>query len=479
MFSWPRLAGTTAVFIGVVMASPLAAQRTAASKPAATLLLDVVTAPWIGDLDGMIPRRRVRLLTPYGRTHYFVDRGRQTGMAYDFGRKLEERLNARLGTRPDTRVHVVVVPTAREELVADLIAGRGDVIASNLTVTPELSRVVDFTAPGQCGVRKVLVTGPGAAHVRSSADVPGLSIVVRESGPEVDLLKALNEQMAQRALAPAAIHVVAAALGDDALLEMVDGGQIAATVVDDFIAAFWARGLRRLRVHDDIGLGASVCIAWAVRKNSPGLLAAVNPIIEAHRVGTTFGTVTLRKYLRGRLPSGAPDGAALRQHRRLEALFVRNGARYGIDPLLLMAQAFQESRLDQRARSRTGAIGIMQVTSAAAVEMNTGDVRAVDANIAAGAKYLRSIIDARLGPTPVDPTEKTLMAFAAYNCGPTCLRRVRRETRRRGLNPDRWFNHVEAVTGDLIGEETVTYVANIYKHYVAYRLAVMEARGAG
>jgi membrane-bound lytic murein transglycosylase MltF len=111
------------------------------------------------------------------------------------------------------------------------------------------------------------------------------------------------------------------------------------------------------------------------------------------------------------------------------------------------------------------------------MDMKTGDVRTLDANIATGAKYLRAIMDARLGPTPVDPTERTLMAFAAYNCGPTSLRRVRMETRRRGLNPDRWFNHVEAVAGDLVGEETVTYVANIYKHYVAYKLAGVEAGG--
>jgi len=477
MFSRPQLVRTSAVFIGVVIACPVVAQRTLAVPPAATLPLDVVTAPWIGDLEGMIARRRVRLLTPYGRIHYFLDRGRQTGMAYDFGRKLEERLNARLGTRSAGRVHVVVVPTARDELVGALIAGRGDIIASNLTVTSELSRVVDFTAPGQCAVSKVLVTGPGAAHVRSLADVPGLSIVVRDGSPEIDALEDVNERLAQRGLAPAVIHRVAASLDDDALLEMVDSGQIAATVVDDVIAAFWSRGLRRLRVHGDVALRDDVCIAWAVRKNSPDLLAAVNPIIEAHRVGTTFGTVTLRKYLRSRPPLATAGTDALRRHRRLEVLFVRNGERYGIDPLLLMAQAFQESRLDQRARSRAGAIGIMQVTSAAAAEMNTGDVRALEANIAAGAKYLRSIMDERLGSTPADPTERTLMAFAAYNCGPTCLRRVRVEARRRGLDPDRWFNHVESVTGDLVGEETVTYVANIYKHYVAYRLAVAEREG--
>lgn len=460
---------------GIAIAWPVAAQRTAAPQAAATLPLDVVTAAWTGDLDGMIARRRVRLLTPYGRLHYVVDRGRQSGMAYDFGRKLEERLNARLGTRPDTRVHVVVVPTPRDELVAALTAGRGDIIASNLTVTPELSRSVDWTVPGQCGVRKVLVTGPLAPRVRSLTDVAGLSIVVRDGSPEIDALGALNERLAERALAPAAIQRVDAAVDDDGLLEMVDAGQIAATVVDDFMAAFWSRALRRLR-RLDITPRDSVCIAWAVRKNSPALLAAVNPIIQTHRVGTTFGTVTLHKYLRPRRPCVTPGAEALRRHRRLEALFVRNGARYGVDPLLLMAQAFQESRLDQGARSRAGAVGIMQVTTAAAVEMNAGDVRVLDANIAAGAKYLRSIMDARLGPTPIDPTERTLMAFAAYNCGPNCLRRVREETRRRGLNPDRWFNHVESVTGNLVGEETVNYVAGIYKHYLAYRLA---GAGAG
>ena len=63
-----------------------------------------------------------------------------------------------------------------------------------------------------------------------------------------------------------------------------------------------------------------------------------------------------------------------------------------------------------------------------------------------------------------------LFAFAAYNAGPARVRRLRTEAAERGLNPNVWFNNVERIASERIGRETVTYVSNIYKYYVAYRL---------
>jgi len=71
---------------------------------------------------------------------------------------------------------------------------------------------------------------------------------------------------------------------------------------------------------------------------------------------------------------------------------------------------------------------------------------------------------------PMDKLNKGLMTFAAYNAGPGRLRQLRREAETRGLNPNVWFGNVERVASERIGRETVTYVSNIYKYYIAYRL---------
>ena len=66
---------------------------------------------------------------------------------------------------------------------------------------------------------------------------------------------------------------------------------------------------------------------------------------------------------------------------------------------------------------------------------------------------------------------RILFAMAAYNCGPGNVARCRTLATKMGYDPNLWFNNVEVATAKIIGRETTQYVANIYKYYVAYRLA--------
>ena len=454
--------------------TPDAAQtaRPSPSTRVGSLPLEVVTSPWVGDFDGIVQRRRLRLLTPYSRTHYFVDRGVQHGIVYDFGVRLEQEINRRLKTTPATKIHVVFVPTSRDQLYQSLIDGRGDVIASNLTITPDLASLLDFTIPGQVNVNEILVTGPGTPAIDSRDGLAGLEIAVRERSTERESLEALNAARKQQGLAPVVIKVMPAALEDEDVLEMVSAGLVKATVVVDVIAKFWAAALPGLVLHPKVVVREKASIAWAVRKGSPQLLAALNPIVAANRVGTVFGNTTLRTYLRGaKLVTRATGEAELIRFRGLEAIFRRYAQQYDLDHLLLMAQGYQESGLDQRATSSRGAIGIMQVMPATGVELKVGDIRQLEPNVHAGVKYIRIIIDRHLRHEPIDPINKTLFAFAAYNGGPGRLAQLRRQAQRRGLNPNVWFDNVESIAGEVVGRQTVDYVSSIYKYYVAYKLA--------
>ena len=151
-------------------------------------------------------------------------------------------------------------------------------------------------------------------------------------------------------------------------------------------------------------------------------------------------------------------------------IFKKYGAQYEVDYLLMAAQGYQESTLDQQIKSPVGAIGVMQVMPPTGKQLNVGDISQVDANIHAGVKYMRFMMDQYFKDEPMDDLNKMLMTFAAYNAGPGRLRQLRRETESRGLTPNLWFNNVERVASERIGRETVTYVSNIYKYYITYRL---------
>jgi membrane-bound lytic murein transglycosylase MltF len=145
-----------------------------------------------------------------------------------------------------------------------------------------------------------------------------------------------------------------------------------------------------------------------------------------------------------------------------------------MDYLLMMAQGFQESQLDQSVKSRVGAVGVMQVMPATGKELNVGDIRKVDPNINAGVKYMRFMIDQYYKDEPMTPLNKGLFAFASYNAGPARIRSLRKLAAQRGLDQNVWFNNVERVVAEKIGRETVTYVSNIYKYYIAYTLTMEE-----
>jgi membrane-bound lytic murein transglycosylase MltF len=436
----------------------------------------IQTQPWTGDLDGMAERRRIRILTPYSRTGYFIDRGQPRGVVAEAAAKLEEVINLHLKTTRTNHVFVIVRPTSREDLQSALIEGRGDIVAAGITVTPDRQKVADFTVPLAQGVKQILVTGPGAAVVNSLDDLSGKYVVVRDKSIFHESLLAANDALKSRGKVPIGIRTVPTALEDEDILEMVSAGLITATVVDDFAAKFWAQVVPNLKLHENIVLRDGGDIAWVVRKNSPKLLAALNPFVEKHRVGTTFGNVVVQRYLKStKIVRAATSAAELTKFEALRETFEKYGDRYGVDYVLMMAQGYQESRLDQSVKSHVGAIGVMQVMPATGKELGVGNIQQTESNVHAGVKYMRFMIDRYYEKEPMTMLDKMLFAFASYNAGPARIRQLRAEAGTRGLNPNVWLNNVEHLASEKIGRETVQYVSNIYKYYIAYRLALEEA----
>src|SRR5688572_17833813 len=443
--------------LALLHAEPAVAQEKPAGAPVRQLSLD--NKPRTGDFDAMLERRLIRVLVPYSRTLYFVDKGRERGLTADLARDFEQYLNrkhaAKLGKRPVT---VMLIPTTRDRLLSGIVEGRGDIAAGNLTATDERRRIVDFVAPtDQPPLRELIVTGPGAPPVATLDDLSGKSLHVRTATSYLQRVRALNRRLAAAGKAPVEMVELPAALEDEDVLEMLNAGLVNLTVVDDWKARMWAQVLPKIRVREDLALSTEGYPGWAVRKNSPQLLMVMVDFYEHSKKLGSRETRLAQYFKRIRQIHNNADGAAGKRFEATLKLFESYGAKYHFDPLMLAAQGYQESRLQQEARSHVGAIGVMQVMPATARELAVGDITRIEPNIHAGVKYMDRLMTRYFPDAALGETDRSLFAFASYNAGPSRMARMRKLAIDRGLDGNQWFNNVELVVAEKIGIETTTY----------------------
>jgi len=264
-------------------------------------------------------------------------------------------------------------------------------------------------------------------------------------------------------------------LEDEDLLEMMNAGLIPRIVIDSHKGEFWKQIFTDLTLHPDIKVRTGGQIAWAIRKNSPEFKKVINGFVRLHKKGTLMGNILFKRYLQDtKWVRNALSEEELRKFNEAIEFFSKYAEMYDFDWLMIAALAYQESRIDQSKRSPAGAIGVMQLLPGTASDKNVNitDIHEIENNIHAGVKYLRFIVDQYYENEPMDRLNKTLFAFASYNAGPAKVARLRREARKMGLDPNIWFRNAEVVAAKRIGRETVQYVSNIYKYYVAYRLII-------
>jgi len=437
-------------------------------------IVSILSTPFTGDFDQMVARRLIRVGVTYNRTFFFVDRGVQRGVAYEFGKAFEDQINKTLKKRTD-KVSVVFLPLPRDILGSALIDGKVDLVLAQVTVRPELQALVDFTNATRTNVSEVVVTGPGSPAIGSVDELSGRRVFARKDSNFDASLLALNDRLKAKGRPPVVIEEVPANLEDDDLLEMVSAGLIPIVVVHDYMADFWRKVLTNLNVHDTVTLRTGASLAVPIRKGSPLLAAQLNTFLAKYGLGTAFGNMIEQRYLEStKFARNATSEAGRKKFETLIDIFRKYGDKYELDHLLMAAQGYQESQLDHSARSRVGAIGVMQVMPATGKDMRVGDITQIDPNIHAGVKYMRFMVDQYFKDEPMDQLNKGLFAFASYNAGPNRIRQLRREAEKRGLDPNVWFGNVEQIASERIGRETVTYVSNIYKYYISYKLMSEE-----
>lgn len=435
---------------------------------------------WRGDLDGIVERGRLRVLTTYSRTNYFLDGATPRGLTYEMVEAFVKALNKKLKLKRRP-ISVVYIPVARDQLISHLVEGKGDIAAATLSVTELREGEVAFSEPFATGIREVVVGGPQSEPVESLDDLSGREIWVRPSSSYHESLVALNRRFAREGRPPVRIVAADEQLETEDVLELVAAGTVPLTVADSYIATFWSGVWETLNVYENAVLRDDVEIAWALAPGAPNLKAEVDAFSRKNRKGTLLGNVVSQRYFRKN--PWVKNNRAERSLQRLQGmirLFQRYADQYGFDWLLVAAQGFQESGLDQSLVSPAGAVGVMQLlpSTAASREVGIPEIEDLENNIHAGVKYLHVLVKNYFNDPGLDELNRHLFAFAGYNAGPNRIQRLRGEAARRGLDPNVWFGNVEVVVARRVGAETVRYVSNIFKYYVAYRteLASYERR---
>jgi membrane-bound lytic murein transglycosylase MltF len=448
-----------------------------AAQAASVTTLEFEVSPWKGDFDDMLERRVVRVLVPYSRTLYFNDKGAQRGLTADSLRDFEVWLNKKykLKNQPIT---VVAMPTTREALLPGLRDGLGDIAAGNLTITGDRAQHVDFSDPIRKNVIEIVVTGPASPALETVTDLAGQEVHVRRSSSYHDSLARLNERFRAMGKPQMKLTLVPEALEDEDMMEMLGVGLLRLIVVDDWKATLWAGLVPKIEPRPDLALSYPSPTGWAFRKSSPKLATEINQFIRTHPGAFAARYKSYPGYIK-KLQHATAESDWERFQKTI-SLFRKYGERYRFDYLMVAALGYQESRLDQNARSHVGAIGIMQIMPETGRTLRVGDITKVEPNVHGGFKYLRQIYDKHLDTTELDEQNRTLFAIAAYNAGSGRIAKLRAEAATKGLDPNVWFNNVELIAARRVGQETVVYVRNIYKYYVAYKLQLdtLEARRA-
>jgi membrane-bound lytic murein transglycosylase MltF len=455
-------------------AEPQSQANQKANRP---LELPVTFERRVGDLDGMVKRRQIRVLVIPSRSGFFYDKGQPHGIYYEAFDEFQRFVNNKYKSG-SLKINVTFLPVRIEQLEQALLQGVGDVIGFPLIVTPERQQIALFTTPIDSDVKQVIVTGPKLTHVTTLEDLSGKEVYANPLTVYYENLQRLNESLQRAGKAPILVRAADPNLNDEDMLEMVNAGLIPATVTITIRANFWSQIFTHLQVHPDIVVKEEGQLAWATRKDSPQLRELLDEFIKSRSVGTSFGNTLVRRYAQN--TKWVKDSTSAEEMAKFQAYvhyFQKYAAEYNFDYLMLIAQGYQESLLDQSRKNPSGAIGIMQVIpkNAAAPPISISNVEIAQYNIEAGAKMLRNIADAYFNDPKLDALNKTLMVFASYNAGPNRIARLRKQAAAEGLDPNRWFGNVELVVAKSVGQETVQYVSNIFKYYVAYKLTLEQS----
>ena len=425
------------------------------------------------DLSELKQRKIIRALVVPGRTDFYIEDGKIAGLMVKLLDNYEKELNKGI-KKEDQKTRIVYIPVDFNELIPDLLAGKGDIAAGFLTITDERKKLVDFASGHSKNTNELIVISRNSKIKLSQLeDLAGENLYVVKGSSYIEHLHHLNSQLSKQNLKTIKIIEADPYLTSEDILEMVNAGAIDITVVDDFKAKLWAKVMPDIEVREDLVVNGSGSTGWAIRKNNPELKKDLEGFTKKVKKGTLLGNIIFNQYYgRDQKLENIKLDEEREKYSKFIEVFKKYGDQYDIDHYKLIAQGYQESGLNQNRVSHRGAVGMMQLLPSTASDKNVdiNDIGKLENNIHAGAKYMNFLRTRYFSDPDILPEDQIFFSWAAYNAGPANVRKMRNLAEKMGLDKNVWFKNVEIAAGRLIGTETVRYVANIYKYYSTYLL---------
>ncbi len=427
---------------------------------------------WREDLPEMLQRRTIRVLTTYSPSTYFIFEGRSYGFEYSLLKDFETFINRRF-RRKATQTVLEFIPVPENLLIPCLQIGIGDMVAAGIRRPPQDIDGIDFTIPYLQNVSDVLITHRQAPAINLIEDLAGRRIHIQPAWQQSKTLRRIDARLLVTGRRPLKRTTTNGFLSSEDILELVNEGVIDLSIVESHIARLWSSVYPDIVILEFPEISAHTPIAWAVRRDNPEFKASLDRFLRGRQRGSWFGNIYYRQYFKEtRWVSNPLIPTDHAKFSRYAPLFRKYGSRYGFDWMLLAAIAYQESQMKNRRRSHAGAVGLMQVmpTTAGDANVDIDNIWDPEQNVHAGSKYLALLRDVYFPAAEYSPQERIHFILAAYNAGPGKIARCRRLAVRMGNDPRKWFGHTELAARRLIGNETVRYVSNVSRYYMAYSL---------
>ncbi len=419
---------------------------------------------YVGELGTIKKRGVLRVGMLNNAASYFIYRGQQVGFQLEMAELLAARMAVRLQ---------VVVPPQPSDMVRLLREGKVDVIPmgqADAAADDSLLHTEPFIFANH-----VLVQPADAEPVRSEGDLAGKQVHVRRSSRYRPFLKDI-----QRRVPTLKIVDADESLETEELIDRVAGGVLPMTAANTILLGV------ELTHRDDVKGSLTIAedqgLVYAVSHEAPQLAERLAGIVARDLKSDTYERI-YAKYFEDRERMAELRAGKLGASGEIspyDDLAKRFGAEHDIDWRLILAQMYQESRFDPRARSFAGARGLMQLMPATARELGVSDIVDPEQNVGAGVKYLRSLIDRFEPELPI--RQRIRFALASYNAGFYHVKDARLLASQQGLDPDRWFGNVEraiqllehrryyrkAKFGYCRGREPAQYVSRIQSRYEGF-----------
>lgn len=437
-------------------------------------LSPLAQVPYTGDLDSLKKKGTVRVLVSADLGFYYIEKGQPKGIIAEFIHHFELHLH-----KKKINVNVQVIPVPRDDLLNALEAGFGDIAVANLTITPQRLKYVDFSDPIINNSQEWLVSSKSTQTISSFKELSGKEVWVRASSSYFESLQLINKKLSSEGIPPIYIQFLEENLQDYELMEMINQDILPITVIDSHKSQLWTKIMDNIIIHKELPIRIDASIGWAMRKNSPQLKSEVNRYVKKIKQGSFLGNVIYNKYLdNSKWLKKALNPNTVEQFNALAVLFEQYADQYKFDWLMISAQAYQESRFNNRLVSHMGAVGIMQVLPKTAKEpyINIKNFRQLEHNIHAGVKYMSFVHKRYFQKPEITKENQMYFSLAAYNAGPANVRKMRRMAVKHGYDPNVWFNNVEIMARKYVSKEPVHYVTNISRYYVIYKqIALLQA----